>query len=367
MKSKNVERLLRFLIVLLGVGIGLAITLFAVQLYQLAYPDKPGIPVQYLGIAYAGMAIIGGAVFLALSRGIINRYTSFSSRVEKSFDKMPVNQLLSAIIGLILGLIVAALICQMLNFLGASMFTTVLCAILYLSLGALGFNIGRKRSREFIAMVTRLSGTREKQKVRKHGYAARKFLDTSAIIDGRILDILKTGFVEGEIVIPNFVVDELRYVADSSDESKRERGRRGLDILAAMQDQLRQLKTDDTDYDDVADVDVKLLRLARDCGGTVITGDYNLIKAAQVSYVKALNINDLAGALRPAVAAGMNMTVRILREGRENGQGIAYMEDGTMIVIENGKSYLGEQKDITVTSVLQTSAGRMVFARLTAG
>ena len=277
---------------------------------------------------------------------------------------MPVNQLLSAVIGLILGLIVAALLRQMLTFLGNGVAGAALTAILYLTLGALGYNIGKRRSREFMAMITRLSGAREKSKIRKHGYASRKYVDTSAIIDGRILEVAKTGFIEGEFVVPQYVVDELQHVADSSDDSRRERGRRGLEILREMQDSLKQLTIDPADIEDLQDVDVKLLRQARDCGGTVITVDYNLQKAAAVSEVRTLNVNELAEALRPAIVQGMEMRVRVEKEGREPGQGVAHLDDGTMIVIENGKALIGEETDVTVTSVLQTSAGRMIFAKL---
>ena len=270
---------------------------------------------------------------------------------------------LSAVLGLILGLIVAALLRQMIT-LGPGILSSTLSAILYLVLGALGYNIGKRRSREFMTMITRLSGAREKSKIRKHGYAARKFLDTSAIIDGRILEIAGTGFIEGEFVIPQFVVDELQHVADSADDSRRERGRRGLEILQEMKEKLRQLTIDDADIEGISDVDVKLLRQARDCGGTVITVDYNLQKAAAVSGVKALNVNELVEALRPTVIQGMELRIRVSREGKEAGQGVGYLSDGTMIVIEDGKKKIGEETDILVTSVLQTSAGRMVFARL---
>jgi len=294
---------------------------------------------------------------------MIRNFTRFSNDVQKQFDKMPLNQLLSAVLGLILGLIVAALLRQMIT-LGPGILSSTLSAILYLVLGALGYNIGKRRSREFMTMITRLSGAREKSKIRKHGYAARKFLDTSAIIDGRILEIAGTGFIEGEFVIPQFVVDELQHVADSADDSRRERGRRGLEILQEMKEKLRQLTIDDADIEGISDVDVKLLRQARDCGGTVITVDYNLQKAAAVSGVKALNVNELVEALRPTVIQGMELRIRVSREGKEAGQGVGYLSDGTMIVIEDGKKKIGEETDILVTSVLQTSAGRMVFARL---
>ena len=363
MKSKGVERLLRFLLVLMGVGIGLAVTQIGLDLYRMANPDTI-IPTHYPMLGYTAMGVLGGLVLLLLSGRIIRRFNRFSGEMQKQFDKMPLNQLMSAVLGLILGLIVAALLRQMITFLGQGILSTALSAILYLVLGTLGYNIGKRRSREFMAMITRLSGAREKSKIRKHGYAARKFLDTSAIIDGRILEVATTGFIEGEIVVPQFVIDELQHVADSSDDTRRERGRRGLEILTDMRERLRQLTVDDTDIEGITDVDVKLLRQARDCGGTVITVDYNLQKAAAVSGVKALNVNELVEALRPAVTQGMELKIRISKEGKEPGQGVGYLSDGTMIVVEDGKKILGEEAEIVVSSILQTSAGRMIFARL---
>ena len=362
MRSKGLERLLRFLLILLGVGIGLTITQLGLQWFQLANPNV-SISAWVPAAGYAGMGFLGGIIMLILSRRILRRFTLISSEMQKTLDKMPLNQLMSAITGLILGLIVAALLRQILSFMGNSVASTALSALLYASLGALGYNIGRRRSREFLGMVTRLSGVREKRKITRHGYASRKFLDTSAVIDGRILEILKTGFIEGEVVLPEFVATELQHVADSPDESMRERGRRGLEILRELREQ--QLATvepsDDTSADDV---DVKLLRAAREVGGTVITTDYNLQKAAAVTGIRTMNVHALVEALRPAVTAGMEMTVRITREGREAGQGIAHLADGTMIVIEGGRDRVGEDTDITVTSIRQTSAGRMIFARV---
>ena len=357
------EKLLRFLLVLLGIGVGLAAAQFGLALYRSGH-QTADIPAWVPMTAYISMGVLGGIVLLLLSRRIIRRVSSLSMEMQKEFDRMPANQLLGAVVGLILGLIVAALLRQMVSFLGNGVAGAALTAILYLTLGTLGYNIGKRRSREFITMITRLSGAREKSKIRKHGYTARKFVDTSAIIDGRILEIAKTGFIEGEFVIPQFVVDELQHVADSADDSRRERGRRGLEILREMRESLKQLVIDPADIEELQDVDVKLLRQARDCGGTVITVDYNLQKAAAVSGVKSLNVNELAEALRPAVVQGMELRIRISKEGREAGQGVAYLDDGTMIVVENAKTLIGEDTDIVVSSVLQTSAGRMVFARL---
>ena len=362
MRSKGLERLLRILLVLMGIGIGLAVFQLVFQLFQLANPNtsiQAWIPVA----GYTGMGLIGGLIMLIFSTRILMRFTRLSSQMQRQIDKMPLNQLISAVTGLILGLIIAALLRQVIPNAGTGVAGTALSAILYVVLGWLGYSIGKRRSREFGMMITRLSGVREKRKITRHGYAARKFIDTSAVIDGRILPVLKTGFIEGEIVLPQYVIDEVRKLADSSDESTRERGRRGLDMLASLQEE-NLLNISDSDDETTTDVDVKLLRAARDCGGTVITTDYNLQKAAAVSGIRTLNVNALTEALRPAVAAGMELTVRITKEGREAGQGVAYMNDGTMIVIEDGKAHIGEEADITVTAVRQTSAGRMVFAKL---
>ena len=345
MRSKGLERLLRILLVLMGIGIGLAVFQLVFQLFQLANPNtsvQAWIPVA----GYTGMGLIGGLIMLLFSTRILMRFTRLSSQMQRQIDKMPLNQLISAVTGLILGLIIAALLRQVIPNAGTGVAGTALSAILYVVLGWLGYSIGKRRSREFGMMITRLSGVREKRKITRHGYAARKFIDTSAVIDGRILPVLKTGFIEGEIVLPQYVIDEVRKLADSSDESTRERGRRGLDLLASLQEE-NLLNISDSDDDTTTDVDVKLLRAARDCGGTVITTDYNLQKAAAVSGIRTLNVNALTEALRPAIAAG-----------------VAYMNDGTMIVIEDGKARIGEEADITVTAVRQTSAGRMVFAKL---
>ena len=363
MRSKAMEKLLRLLLVLLGAGIGLAVAQLGLALYRLSYQNTD-IPAWVPVAAYTAMGVLGALILLLLSGRIIRRVSSLSREMQREFDKMPVNQLLSAVIGLILGLIVAALLRHMVTFLGDGVAGAALTAILYLTLGALGYNIGKRRSREFLAMIMRLSGAREKSKTRKHGYASRKYVDTSAIIDGRILEVAKTGFIEGEFVVPQYVVDEVQRVADSSDDSRRERGRRGLEILREMRDSLKQLTVDPADIEDLQDVDVKLLRQARGCGGTVITVDYNLQKAAAVSGVRSLNVNALADALRPAIVQGMEIRIRLEREGKEPGQGVAHLDDGTMIVVENGKALIGSEADVTVTSVLQTSAGRMIFARL---
>ena len=190
-------------------------------------------------------------------------------------------------------------------------------------------------------------------------------VDTSVIIDGRIADIVETGFVEGSLIIPRFVLKELQLIADSSDPLKRTRGRRGLDILNRIQkDPNIHVKINETDYPEIPEVDSKLVKLAKSLDGKVFTNDYNLNKVAEFQQVSVLNINDLANALKPVILPGETMVIRIVREGKEMGQGVAYLDDGTMVVVNSGKDRIGQKLEVSVTSVLQTSAGRMIFAEI---
>jgi len=200
----------------------------------------------------------------------------------------------------------------------------------------------------------------------KNADAMPKILDTSVIIDGRIADILKTGFLEGTIVIPEFVLVELRHIADSSDSLKRQRGRRGLDILNKIQTEygIEIYNTNqEKSLDEIPEVDVKLLKLAQIMNGKVVTNDFNLNKVAVIKGVEVLNINELANTLKPIVLPGEDMTLFLVKEGKENNQAVAYLDDGTMIVVEDGRRYIGQTIPVLVTSVLQTSAGRMIFGR----
>src|SRR3981189_1322075 len=196
---------------------------------------------------------------------------------------------------------------------------------------------------------------------RLHQY---KVLDTSVIIDGRIADICETGFLEGTLVVPQFVLRELQQVADSSDSLKRNRGRRGLDILQKMQKMTNvAVQIVETDFPDIREVDLKLIELARKLAGKVVTNDFNLNKVAQLRGVNVLNINELANALKPVVLPGETMRVFILKEGKEYNQGVAYLDDGTMVVVDNARKMISKTIDVGVTSVLQTAAGKMIFGR----
>lgn len=388
-KSKSIQKLMRLLITLLGAGVGIGIASLFTPVLRRLYPALMNLAYAPL-VLFGVLGILGGLFFFLISNWIIQHTLRLIGAVERSWDKMPSQQIMLSTIGLILGLAVAALISQLILSAGPSLFTISASALVYVVMGTIGVQIGFRRYRD-----ERLLSRRMRRKMQGSvtadgllgaeafflgdeeegdspaGEAAaphvfpKKFLDTSVIIDGRILDIVKTGFLEGDIVIPQFVLVELRHIADSGDSLRRARGRRGLDVLGKLQKELKNaILVDETDFEDVSEVDVKLLRLCRDKGGVVVTNDYNLNKVASVTGIKVLNINDLANAVKPMLMAGEELTVQIMREGKEPGQGVAYLDDGTMIVVDNGRRCVGESVTVTVTTVLQTSAGRMIFTKL---
>jgi uncharacterized protein YacL len=192
-----------------------------------------------------------------------------------------------------------------------------------------------------------------------------KILDTSAIIDGRIADVLETGFLEGTLVVPEFVLRELQSVADSSDGSRRQRGRRGLDILQKMQAHpLLGIQIVEDDFPHLREVDLKLIELGKKMGAPILTNDFNLSKVAQLHHVRVLNLNDLANSLKPLVLPGEKMNIVVLKEGKEYNQGVGYLDDGTMVVVDHARRMIGRAVEITVTSVLQTASGKMIFGKL---
>ncbi len=368
MKSRIVQKMLRGLVTLLGAGIGIGLAMLGLQIFSFNNPGKMP-PLDMLVLLYGATAILGGLIFFILSPWIIKKFTELGNAMEKQMDNMPMHQVMTSTIGLITGLVIAVLVTQILQFVGASIVTTAFSGIVYVVLGYTGLNIGRKRGKE---MQLPIAEPPVQSKERRFSFmrsaqpaSVAKILDTSVIIDGRVFDICKTGFLEGELVIAQFVLAELRHIADSSDVLRRNRGRRGLDVLNRIQSELKiPVRIEETDYDDIAEVDVKLLRLARQLNGIVVTNDYNLNKVAGVTGVKVLNINELANAVKPVVLPGEEMTVQIVREGKEPGQGVGYLDDGTMIVVDNARRHVGETIDVVVTTVLQTSAGRMIFTKI---
>ena len=307
-------------------------------------------------------AIIGFFIAPTLTK----RLEKFTETVLSQLFKIPTADIISGVVGLIAGLIIASLLgTAFARIIVIGPYISIVCIIF---LGYVGLIVGLKRREEFTGYILTLFKRErvEKDKPEKKETAriAPKILDTSVIIDGRVADIYSTGFIEGDLIIPGFVLEELRHIADSSDQLKRNRGRRGLDILNKLRKDFGQnVKIEERSYPDIADVDSKLLKLAIDLQGVVLTNDFNLNKVAQLQGVKVLNINELSNAVKPIVLPGEEMPVHIIKEGKEAGQGVAYLDDGTMIVVENGKRYTGRHIQAVVTSILQTAAGRMVFAR----
>jgi len=311
--------------------------------YNLTQGISSSPPIPFLGL-------IGGLFLAALTL-----------LIEIGLRKIPLKNLLGSFIGLILGIMAANLLSNVFfsNLYNHQQTILPLLGVLYGVCGYIGLRIGFKKGEEI-----HLPGWKLFSKNAPPSENA-KILDTSVIIDGRIADITETGFLEGTLIIPQFVLNELQHIADSSDSIKRTRGKRGLEVLHHIQKQASvDVRIVDTDYPTVKEVDSKLIELAKEVRGKIITNDSNLNKVAELQGIEVLNINELTNSLKPVVLPGEEINVKILKEGKEMGQGVAYLDDGTMIVVDNGRRQMGKTIDVIVTSVLQTPAGRMIFARL---
>ena len=314
------------------------------------------------------VAIIFGLIFFRLTPAFKKQGNKMANNLESDLQKMSANDIVMGTVGLIAGLIIAFLISQIYVGIKVPYLDVILNVITYIILGYLGIVIATKKGKDIRGSLLnwRLSGSGTGKGGKTKSDATPKILDTSVIIDGRIADIMKTGFIEGQIVIPEFVLVELRHIADSSDALKRNRGRRGLDILNKIQNEYGveiYNSTGEKSLDQIPEVDVKLLKLAQIMNGKVVTNDFNLNKVAGIKGVDVLNINELANTLKPVVLPGEEMILSLVKEGKENNQAVAYLDDGTMIVVEDGKRFIGQTIKVIVTSVLQTSAGRMIFAK----
>ena len=313
-------------------------------------------------------AIIFGLIFYKLTPALTRQGRKAAVNLESDLKKTSTNDIIITGGGLIAGLIVAYLLTGLYEGINIPVLQVVLNIITYLILGSLGVFVATSRGRDLreALMAARRGTSAGKTGRHKEGESVPKIFDTSVIIDGRISDIMKTGFLEGPIIIPEFVLVELQHVADSSDSLKRNRGRRGLDILNRIQTDYGveiYNTTADKSLEEIPEVDVKLLKLAQNIGGKVVTNDFNLNKVAAIKGVPVLNINELANTLKPVVLPGEEMILSLVKEGKERNQAVAYLDDGTMIVVEDGRRFIGQTIKVTVTSVLQTTAGRMIFAK----
>lgn len=357
------RKIARFFIVLVGFFVGPGIV--AVILEVLSKTGVTPIEQIWVGVIFLSSALVTGLIFIFVSKPLVAFIFKSASKADRRIAKLPSNVVLPAILGLILGLVVAVLLSSLISGIMKSFlswFANLINVIIYIICVYLGVTIFIRHKPAFMDPLLK----KNKEDESKIGGSAKpKLLDTSVIIDGRIFDICQTGIIEGTVVIPEFVLDELRHIADSSDDLKRNRGRRGLDVLKRIQTELDLpvsiVRSSDKDS---ADVDSKLLSLAKEMNGIVVTNDFNLNKVAAVKNVSVFNINELANAVKPVVLPGEEMVVSIVKEGKEQGQGVAYLDDGTMIVVEGGQSQQNKPADVIVTSVLQTAAGRMIFAKL---
>lgn len=358
-----IRKFMRTLVTLLGVVIGYGVSLLYFFICKF-YPNL-SIAEDLQPIVQVGFAVVFGIIFYFLGPIFRKQSIKVAADLEKDLQKIPTHDLISGTMGLLVGLLIAFLVSQLWVDLPFAYLGIVLSVLTYASMTFLGVVVATKKGRDVVPGWLKKSGAGGKGKG-KATDALPKILDTSVIIDGRIADIMKTGFIEGTIIIPEFVLVELRHIADSSDGLKRNRGRRGLDILNRIQTEhgIEIYNTAlEKSLNEIPEVDVKLLKLAQILNGKVVTNDYNLNKVATIKGVSVLNINELANTLKPVVLPGEDMTLFLIKEGKENNQAVAYLDDGTMIVVEEGRRYIGQTIEVTVTSVLQTAAGRMIFAK----
>lgn len=385
MKQQKWNRLFQGIFIVLGMSVGYYVLPYV---WDLANQADNSLNQPIVNTA------IGALIFILIIIFLRPWQSRMIARFEKSIRTLSIANLSIGIIGLIIGLFLAWLINIPLQMLEWPIISNILPIIITAILGFTGYYIAQLRAEEVKRFFERFSlkrsdvekaDTLELSKVVEtknesalsalnstqaklttdFKFQPFKILDTSVIIDGRIVDVLKTGFIEGIIVVPNFVLQELQYIADAADSVKRVRGRRGLDVLNQIQEIPNvAVKFFDGDYADTPEVDLKLLRLAKDIDGIVVTNDYNLNKVSQFHKIKVLNVNELAGSLKIVVIPGEVLVVHIIKPGTERQQGVAYLDDGTMIVVEDGKNHLDETLQVEVTSAIQTNAGRMIFAKI---
>lgn len=356
------KRIIRLLFVIVGAAVGF----YYLPPIWIAMRNQLGVQLAR-PIESAIDFLIGALVFWLISLLLTDWTIKMLKQAENTLTKKSLTYLLFGAISTIFGLILAILISIPLWRLSIPVVNNVLPVLLMILFSYLGFHLGTTRQDEWRRLLTRRGRDDQEAQVIKRqdeNYHHYKILDTNILIDGRIYDLVKTGFLEGTLLVPNFVLYELQYIADAGESIKRVRGRRGLDILNKLRsEKIVPVEMYKGDFEDIKEVDEKLIALAKKVDGVIVTNDYNLNKVIQFQNVQVLNINNLAKSLRPRVIPGEQLTVVVVKKGTERQQGVAYLDDGTMVVVEDGRYYMNEQLDVEVTSALQTDAGRMIFAR----
>jgi len=311
--------------------------------------------VPYLRPALA-LAMAGAGLGLLLTPWVTTRPAVW---IRKKIRQIPARHLLMGTIGLAVGLVISLPLDFALSYLPAPL-RTMMPLLSSITFGLLGMSIMVMRADDLLGILG--SSFAKTGTPRTNGRVV--LLDTSVIIDGRIADISQTGFIEGALLVPRFILEELQYIADSPDALRRKRGRRGLDMLSRLQEEsIVPVRVTDMDVEDIKDADGKLIKLAKNLNCPIITNDYNLNRVAQLQGVRVLNINELANAVKTAVLHGETLKIRIIQEGTEPNQGVGYLDDGTMVVVEDGRRHINHSLDVVVTKVLQTAQGRMIFAQ----
>ena len=351
MKSKFLKNLLRILLYAAGAGAGSVLAFLCVQVHAMTSADP--LALWLLVLLYGGMGALGVLAAHLTAPKLVTWWADMMATLEKRTEALTTTQLISMVIWLLGGLLVASLLTQILHFLGESIFSMSVSAILYVILGVLGLTIGAHRAEDMASLMA-------EGRVRHGSAGSLKMLDASCLMDGRITAVLRTGVIEGDVATADFILTELQEQAASPDAARRLRAQRGLDTIKA----LPELRIESTDSPAPAETDVALMSLAIEKGATLLTADALMHKAAKVAGLPCVNLNDLALALRSTTAAGDVLTVRLTRPGKEPHQGVGFLADGAMLVVEDGSAHIGDTVEVTVTSVLQTSAGRMAFARL---
>lgn len=347
--------MLKKLVTLIFIVVGASLGIFAIpELIRLFNLNVP----EILKNAYVDGAI-GIIVFFILFYWLIDRVVNLIIKCEKSLLNINFMELIFATLGMILGLMIASMISLIFNFMGFTLLKNTVPVILAVVLGYLGFQVGLKKRDEIQSFLPeRFQSSSNKRRVVDN----TKLLDTSAIIDGRILSIVECGFLDGTIIVPQGVLDELQLIADSTDGMKRDKGQRGLDILSQLQNTGHPIKIVPGNKN-IKEVDQLLVAMAKESKSSVITTDFNLNKVCQVQGIKVLNVNDLSEAIKPVVAQGDQFMLNVTKAGKEENQGVGYLEDGTMVVVENGKHLINKQVNVEVQSVLQTASGRIIFTK----
>ncbi len=364
MKSDFLKKLLRALVTVLGVGLGSVLAYVCVQVNSMA--GQPPMTVDELLVMYAVLAILLGTVAYLIAPRVIDSILHLANAAAHRMDQMTPEQLIGSISGFVGGLIVAALLSQLVMLMGASMFTVAMCAILFLVFGVMGGTLGLHRAADFKHFFLRFTPHGKKSisfKKNKIKTAVPKLLDDTVLIDGRIAEVCRAGFLEGTILLSGQVEKELARLAESEDEASRIRGRRGQETVRSLEETLRLKRISQSSYATLNDA---LMGEAKKYHAALVTCDSSAAQLAEKNGVRVMNLNDLACMLRPAVVMGDVLTAHIVKAGREANQGVSYLQDGSMVVVEGGRTLVGKTVQVEVTSVLQTNAGRMIFARVKA-